>query len=706
MSDKNTFSEKTRKEILRWLNPLAWQVKAEREPQLWDTLLQARGLKQGSQRDKFFSPEEIPFHDPFLFRDMHQACDLLRKHIRAGKKDFLIFGDYDADGFCAASILYRYFCAIGIKPRVLIPERLTEGYDLNLEQVATILEDPPHLLITVDCGTNAEESVQALLAAGVSVIISDHHQALSLPDRTLCPYINPIIADETYPFPFLSGAGVALKLALAFSKDYPVSQGTLDTLYTLAAVATVADIMPLQDENRHLVWSGIQFFPQAAPPGLLQLAHKRDISSQLFSFYIGPRLNAAGRMGQADVALDLLLSDDAEESQSLAEQLENLNQQRKSIEEDIFVKAVSQLEDEYPEKKPPLVLVHGKDWHLGVLGIVASRLTEHYRCPALVLSETGNILKGSGRSYANFNLLASLDFAADHLLQYGGHEQACGIQLLPDQLDDLKQSLQEYISEHPQSLTAQPLIADCLLDINEISVGLIEELEKFEPFGQANPAPVFIIPNLLLEQIYTVGQGRHLRLSVNDGSSGRINMIAFNLGHEIIHYQAGDRIDVLGIAEINDYMGTRRPQVRIEAIRPADEDALSYKAIADWLAFLELREKGCKPRPMNESDSLSADIFPFIWQLLNAIGGRGQEAFIFKPSRMARLLREGYNIFSSELSLLLALSVLEEAGLICLMLEEDAGALLISIDIPEETKPRLRETSTWLLLEQCGGIKE
>jgi hypothetical protein len=337
---------------------------------------------------------------------------------------------------------------------------------------------------------------------------------------------------------------------------------------------------------------------------------------------------------------------------------------------------------------------------------VASRLTEQYRCPALVLSDERGILKGSGRSYANFNLLASLDFAADHLLQYGGHEQACGVQLLPDKFDDLKQSLKDYVSQNPQSLTGQPLVADCLMQINEISVSLIEKLEKFEPLGQANPAPLFIFPDLVIEQIYTVGQGKHLRLSVNDGSSGRINLIAFNLGNEILHYQAGDRIDVLGIPEINDYRGTRSPQVRVEAIRPADEESINSKAIADWIAFLELREKGCKAKRVSDSVSLSVDVFPFIWQLLNVIGGKEGEAFIFKPSRMARLLREGYNIFSSELSLLLALSVLEEAGLICLMLEEDAGALLISMDIPEETKPRLRETSTWLLLEQCGGIRE
>lgn len=706
MNEMHTLSEKTRKEILRWLKPLAWQVKVEREPQLWDTLLKARGLGKASVRDNFFNPEEITFHDPFLFRDMQKACDLLAECIRADKKDFLIFGDYDADGFCATAILYRYFRAIGIEPRMLIPERLTEGYDLNPDQVATILEDPPHLLITVDCGTNADESVEALLEAGVSVIISDHHQALKLPDRTLCPYINPIIEDESYPFPFLSGAGVALKLALAFSKYYPVPLETIDTLYTLAAVATVADIMPLDNENRHLVWRGVQIFPEAAPLGLLQIAQEREINSQLFSFHIGPRLNAAGRMGEVDVALDLLLSENTAEAKRLADRLENLNQQRKSIEDDIFAKAIIQLEDEYADKKPPFVIVHGKGWHLGVLGIVASRLTELYRCPTLVLSEEANILKGSGRSYANFNLLASLDFAAEHLLQYGGHEQACGVQLAPDKVDDLKQSLKDYIYKNPQSLTAQPLVADCLMYPNEVTEDLIEKLKEFEPFGQANPAPLFIIPNLLIEKIYTVGQGRHLRLNVTDGSSCKLNMIAFNLGNELLHYQVGDYIDVLGIPEINEYMGMRKAQVRIDSIRSADEESINSKAMADWIAILEIREKGGRLEGMNQSVSLSADVFPFLWQLLNTIGGKEREGFSFKPSRMARLLREGYNIYSSDLSLLLALSVLEEAGLISLMLEENADALMISTDIPEEAKPRLRETTTWLLLDRCGGISE
>lgn len=708
MEEKKIISEKNRKEVLRWLKPLAWQVKVDREPQLWDSLLRARGLNSATDRETFFNPDQITFHDPFLFRDMQAACDLITDLIRADKKDFLIFGDYDADGFCAATILYRYFRAIGIKPRLLIPERLTEGYDLNLEQVATILEDPPDLLITVDCGTNADQAVKALLTAGISVIISDHHQALELPDRGLCPYINPIVEDEKYPFPYLSGAGVALKIALALTKYYPVGQGTIDTLYTLAAVATVADIMPLLDENRRLVWRGIQVFSQSAPIGLRQLTPDREISSQLFSYQIGPRLNAAGRMGEVDVALDLLLNDEHGQALILAEQVESLNKQRKSIEEDIYLKACKQIEADNPEGKFPIIIVHGKDWHLGVLGIVASRLAERYRCPAIVLSEEGDVLKGSARSYANFNLLASLEFAAADLLQYGGHEQACGLQLNPAKLENLEQSLKKYVSENYQSLAAQPLMADCLMDINEITFEIIEQLEKFEPVGQSNPAPLFIFPNLLIEQIYSVGKGKHLRLSVSDGfsSSSRINMIGFNLGHELPYYRTGDRVEVLGVAEINEYRGMRKAQVRIESIRPADEARKNSEAIAAWVEFLDLRQNEGSINQLSETASLSADIFPVLWQLLSTIGGDKHEAFTFKPSRMARLMREGYNVDSSELSLLLALSVLEEAGLISLLLEEDVDALLISADIPEKPKPRLRETDTWLLLDQCGGIKE
>ncbi|MDD4324496.1 MAG: single-stranded-DNA-specific exonuclease RecJ [Eubacteriales bacterium] len=705
MEEKRNNSEKNRKEIIRWLKPSAWQVKVKREADLWETLLRARGLNSPAERELFFDPAKINFHDPFLFRDMQAACELVDTLIRAGKKDFLIFGDYDADGFCAAAILYRYFCAIDLEPRVLIPERLTEGYDLNLEQVATILENRPDLLITVDCGTNAGEAVAALRETDVPVIISDHHQALKLPDRSLCPYINPVIEDETYPFSYLSGAGVALKLALALMKYYPVDQATIDTLYTLAAVATVADIMPLQDENRHLVWFGLQVFSQSAPQGLRQLAQNREISSQVISFQIAPRLNAAGRMGEGAVALDLLLTDDAEQAPLLAAQLESLNSQRKIIEENIFVKSCQQIETEYPEGNPPIVIVHGKDWHLGVLGIVASRLVERYHCPAIVLSDEGDLLKGSGRSYANFNLLALLDFAAADLLQYGGHEQACGLQVDRGRLDALKQSLKCFVLDNSKTLTAQPLLADCVMEINEVSLELIEQLKTFEPVGQGNPAPLFVFPDLLIEQIYAVGQGKHLRLSVSGGAC-KIDMIGFSLGHELASYRTGDRIDVLGIPEINEYMGMRKPQLRIESLRPSDEEKLNSEAISEWTKFLDLRQNGGSVQQLSESVSLDPDIFPYLWQLLETIGGTEEEAFDFMPSRMARLLREGYNINSSELSLLLAVSVLEEAGLVSLMLEEDSDSIYISMDKAEENKPRLRKTSTWMLLEQCGGIRE
>ncbi len=706
--EEKMMSEKNRKEILRWLNPLGWQVKVEREPQLWDTLLRARGLQNAAERNAFFNPDQIKFHDPFLFQDMQAACDLFNNLVQAGKKDFLIFGDYDTDGLCSTAILYRYLSAIGIKPRLLIPERLTEGYDLDLDQVAIILQDPPDFVITVDCGTNAEESVRALKAAGVSVIITDHHQALELPDRKLCPYINPLVADESYPFSYLSGAGVALKFALALTKYYPVSQDIIDTLYTLAAVATVADIMPLLDENRHLVWRGIEIFPQAAPIGLRLLAQERKISSQLFSYQLAPRLNAASRMGKVDVALEFLLSDDYEQSSELAKQLENLNKQRKNIENDIYAEACRQIEAEYPQEKPPIIVAHGIDWHLGVIGIVASKLAERYSCPVIVLSETDGILKGSARSYADFNLLASLDFAAADLLQYGGHEQACGLQLKTEKLEDFKQSLKKYSTQNAQNLLTQPLLADCQMDVNEVTFELIKQLEKFEPVGQANPAPLFVFPNLQVEQIFSVGQGKHLRLTVSDGCSAdsRIDMIGFNLGNELSYYRAGDRVDVLGITEINEYKNSRKIQVNMQSIRTADETRKNSEAIADWIKLINLWREGKSLSKFNKTVSVSTNIFPVLWQLLSSVGGENQEPFVFKPSRVARLLREGYNVISSELSLLLALSVLEEAGLISLMLEEKADALLISAETAEETKPRLRETDAWLLLEQCGGIKE
>ena len=701
-------SEEERKNLLRWLEPQPWELKAERENQLWEALLQARGLSDPAVADLFFQPEQIEFNDPFLFRDMQAACDLVTELIESGRTDFLIFGDYDADGFCATAILQRYFTAIGLEPRVLIPERLTEGYDLNLEQVTTILEESPDLLITVDCGTNAGEAVAALLRAGVSVIVSDHHQAQDLPDRSLCPYINPVLEDESYPFPYLSGAGVALKLALALAQYYPCDLRTIDTLYTLAAVATVADIMPLQDENRHLVWRGVQVFGEAAPVGLQLMVQEREVDSQAFAYQVGPRLNAAGRMGEVDVALELLLTDNPQRAQLLLVQLEGLNNQRKSIEEKIFQEARQQIEAEYREKKPALIIVAGDEWHLGVLGIVASRLVQQYRCPAIVLSREGDILKGSARSYGRFNLLASLEYTSDKLLQFGGHNQACGLQLETDKLADLRQTLRAYVAQNPKDLKAQPLVADCIMEIDEVNLDIIEELKKFEPSGQGNPAPRFMFPNLCVENISAVGQDKHLRLSVSSNYSPerRWNMIGFNLAGELPYYKVGDSIDVLGIPEINEYMGVRRTQVRIVAIRPADEEDINATAIREWMSFLNLRENGGCIESQARSAHVFPEIFPLLWQVLEAIGGEDEEGFIFNPTRLARLIREEYNVRSSELSLLLALSILEEAGLVKLMLEEDATTLLISKGIPEESKPRLRETGTWLLLEQCGGLRE
>ena len=524
----------------------------------FDALLAARGLTTPEARDRFLNPSLKDLHDPFLLDGMEQTVALLRSAISDGKT-ILVYGDYDADGVCATSILLDLLHEEGASLAYRIPSRHEEGYGLN-EQAVREIADRCSLLITVDCGISNLAEVALAKSLGLTVIITDHHQ----PPEVLPPadvVMDPLLG--SYPFPSLCGAGVALKICQAMQGIEGVEK-RLD----LAAIATVADVVPLLDENRIIVREGLKRLENTLRPGLRSLLRvsgtEPPLSADHLAFRLGPRLNAVGRLGDAKLGVHLLLTPDPGKAEHIAGLMENANRERQDLERRMTDEAVRQLPPVIPS--PHVLIVSGEDWNPGLVGLTAGRLCERYHLPAIALSVRGEEAVGSCRSIPGVNIYRMLSACEDLLVRYGGHEQAAGLTVRTENIPALRDRLEQVISS-----SADP---ECFIPSRDYDLAVpfrtwtpesLALLDQLEPTGCGNPPPLFRLENASVQALRRVGRdGSHLKLSLLDSSGTLVEGIAFGFGD--IADGSPSSLDLLYRPTVNDFRGRTAIEAQVTAI--------------------------------------------------------------------------------------------------------------------------------------------
>ena len=551
----------------RWIGPEPARselVSGLTAPQL--AILERRGLNTERKIEAFMDRHYGQETDPFQLRDMDRAVDRLEA-ARAGEERVVVFGDYDADGTTATALLTRVLSSLGLDTGWYIPNRFTEGYGLNPNALAELRKAGAAVVVTVDCGIRSNEVVESANALGLDLIITDHH----LPGPELPPavaVINPNRKDDPYPFKGLSGVGLAYKLAEGLVQS---SGGEdLEQYLDLVAVGTVADLAPLIDENRSLVGAGIEVLNDAARPGLRALSEfagysQGSITSSSIGFGLGPRLNAAGRLADAGVAVGLLLATDGSEAWEHAGTLDRLNRERQQLTIETLERARTiALEESQSED---LLVVADEEFHEGVLGLVAGRLVEEFYRPVLVARIEGDVLRGSARSIPEFNITEALQACDDLLLRFGGHAQAAGFSLRVTDRQAFVDRISELAADRLAGLELRPsLVIDANVDFDQLDDDFMAFIDRLQPCGQGNPYPLLSTSSVEVRSKRTVGQGgRHLKLTVRQ--AGRVfDAIAFGFGD-----QAGalpDRLELAYRLERNEFRGAVSLQLNVQDLRP------------------------------------------------------------------------------------------------------------------------------------------
>jgi single-stranded-DNA-specific exonuclease len=540
-------------------------------------ILVRRGYTEVEEARAFLAGEREP-HDPFLLGDMRDAVERIRAAIAAGEK-ICVHGDYDVDGICATALAVLVLRELGADVDWHLPSRFEEGYGLSELTVERLADEGCALLLTVDCGITAVAEVAAAKARGLEVIVTDHHRpGVELPD---CPIV--ATRPSEYPFPELCGTGVVCKLAQALGVD-------VAPYLDLVALATIADVVPLLDENRSLATAGLRELARTQRPGLRALMRNARVDpaavdSAAVGFRLAPRINAAGRLGRPDAALDLLLSTDKDEAERLAGELETLNRDRQAVEDRILRAAVAEVES-WPEAKRRRrgYVVWGEDWHEGVIGIVASRLVERFNRPVVLIAGGEGQWKGSGRSIGAFDLHGALGACAEHLGRFGGHRAAAGLSIDPANLDDFAAAFGAHADAALAEADLVPVTrVDAVVPGHALTLALASELELLAPFGLGNPDVTLLVPSCEPDQPAVVGDGKHLRFRVRHGGRDAASAIGFGMGQQLDRLRRPVRYDLACRLKENRWNGTVAPQLVVRRLFDAPE---RYEELRDWLAAL------------------------------------------------------------------------------------------------------------------------
>lgn len=524
-----------------------------------------KGITEKENIDLFMNPTRNDFHNPFLMPDMEIAVDRILKAIDNNEK-IIIYGDYDADGITSITVLKSFLEERGLEVDSYIPNRLDEGYGLNKKAIKKVFDDGHRLMITVDCGISGIDEVDYANSLGMEVLITDHHEpAQTLPNALAV--VDAKRKDNEYPFNQLAGVGVVFKLIQAISIKLNLEEKEYLKYLDIVCIGTISDIVPLVDENRVIAKLGLMLVNQTRNIGLkalLEVVGFKSIDSGTISFGVAPRINACGRMGHEQIALDLFLAKDYETAKKLAIKLNEYNTERQSIEKRIFDEAKEKIENE--ENNNACIIVGGEGWHHGIIGIVASKVTDMYFKPSILICFENNIGKGSGRSIPGFDLHEALMNCSAELEKFGGHAMAVGVTVAKDKFNEFKTKLEEYAKKCDIDKIVPIINIDSEVQLKNIDIDSVKSLKMLEPFGEANKTPLFLFKNLKINSIRALSEGKHLKLTLKEDNF-MIDAIAFNMGELSEKYLLDDKVDVVGSLEINSFNGNDSIQIVMKDLR-------------------------------------------------------------------------------------------------------------------------------------------
>ena len=562
-------------------------------------VLASRGMEDVKQAKEYLDCNATLI-DPFLMTDMDLAAGRVGLAMSRGEK-IAVFGDYDVDGITATCLLTDFLRGQGVDCVPYIPGRLEERYGLNPIAIHQLKAEGVSLIITVDCGITAVEEAQLCKSLGIDLVITDHHECKDeLPEAAAV--VDPHRKDGGYPHKDLSGVGVAFKLAAALSGD---QEQVLEQYADMVCLGTVADVMPLHGENRVFVSRGLESLRNTKRPGIAALMRHsgcdaQNLNASSVGYMLAPRINAAGRMGKIELAVELFLTDDPDRGDALAQGLCDLNRQRQSVESEIYDQAIQML----PQGEMPEAIVLAEEtWHQGVVGIVASRIAEEYCCPTFLICLDGEHGKASSRSYGGFNLFTSLSVLSDLLESYGGHELAAGFTISRSQIPAFRQNIcalarEYYNDDQPRTV----LEADCVITPELLTLGNIHSLNTLEPCGNGCPKPLLVMEKLQVDRISQVGGGRHMRLRLVNGHHS-FNGIYFSATAESASIRQGDLVDVAFVPQINEFRGEQTVQMNVTDIRPAckaecSENTAGYRQLCQGQLTAQIAEELLPDRAM------------------------------------------------------------------------------------------------------------
>ena len=656
----------------------------QKEVGLLAGILAARGITDPTEALTLLAGEE-ELSDPMLLTDMDKACARILEAIDK-EQTIVVYGDYDVDGVTATALLYQHLKGMGASVKCMLPSREGDGYGLSKNAIQSIHDKGCQLIVTVDNGISALEEAEFAASLGVDLIVTDHH----LPHDALpkaVAVVDPRRTDDHSPFKGLCGAGVAFKLCAALDGCPP--EEMLDYCGDLAAVGTVADVMPLTGENRTLVKAGLKLLQQTDRPGISALLEEvglegKPITAENVSYAIAPRINAAGRMDNAVTALQLVLCEDEERAAELAHKLNEINVARQETEQEIVKAAQEQLDAEPAILEDRVILIWGRDWHPGVIGIVASRLVEKTGRPVIVVSvdEHGEG-KGSGRSVQGFNLHECIASCEDILLRFGGHAMAAGLSVREENLPELRRRLNEWAARECAVLFTPPLECDLSIHLDRITVESVRRLEQLAPYGAENPTPVFVLEKAVIDGIFSVSEGKHCRLRLRQGNAS-IYAVWFGMPPEQLPYTMGDVVDAA--VNLSVYESLRGAQLsgRILELHPAGFG----NAAAEQTALVQALRRGT-PLSAEQKARIAPERSDII-TVYRELQARRWHAEDLQPL-FAKLGEENTG------KILVAITALEQVGLIAV--RERSGAKFWEL-VPAEGKKNLADAPILKCLEE------
>lgn len=559
-------------------------------PTLVAKILASRGVIGKEDGEKYLSCDSSVLYDPFLLKDMDKAVDRIQKAID-NKEKVCIYGDYDVDGITSTIILYKYLSEKGVECTYFIPERIQDGYGLSagaLERLAGEFS----LIITVDTGITAIEEAKLAKSLGMDMVITDHHRyGDEIPDAVAV--VNPHRPDCEYPFKNLAGVGVVFKLICALSGENGTEK-VLKQFGDIVSIGTIADVMPIIDENRYISACGLELLKNTSNIGLSALMEEagvykdgvpaKKLTSTIVGYVIAPRINAAGRITSAHRAAELLLTTEKSEATKIATELCEINKRRQALEMEMFAEALKQIEEEC---KGDRVLVLCSDgWHQGVIGVVASKITEKYSLPSILISFDGDLGKGSGRSIKGFSIMDALKDSEEHLVKFGGHELAAGLTISRDKIEDFRRSINEYAAKNMNDEITVPVVnIDCEVKLSELSLNSVMDLRVLEPYGLQNPQPVFMVKNLEIVDVAPISDGKHVKFKVKEkGAQNFFYSVYFGMAYDSFKFTSGDICDIVFSTEINEHFKSPSVQLFIKHVRPMESDNVHVEETEKYIS--------------------------------------------------------------------------------------------------------------------------